>query len=116
MTPLLYFVYKTNFPTSRGPITDQIGLSFADTTAFLYDPSPILGDSTGLSPISFIGLVPGSIGVFQINFGLPTRSAPALKRVFRPSTNIQGLSRPPKKTSANKFKRIFPNLLNNLQH
>ncbi len=37
----------------------------------VYDPPPINGDSTGMNPIPFIGLVPGAVGLYQINFSLP---------------------------------------------
>ncbi|MGA3097754.1 MAG: hypothetical protein ABSF25_14975 [Bryobacteraceae bacterium] len=37
----------------------------------LYDSPPINGDSTGMSPIPFIGLTPGAVGLYQIDFALP---------------------------------------------
>ena len=37
----------------------------------LYDSPPIHGDSTGMSPIPFIGLAPGAVGLYQIDFTLP---------------------------------------------
>lgn len=60
-----------------GPL-DQLGLFLGGNTKFhapgpilLYDLPPVRGDSTGMSPISFIGLVPGMVGVYQMNFTLP---------------------------------------------
>jgi uncharacterized protein (TIGR03437 family) len=49
-----------------------IGLSLNYAT-FLIDPVPQMGsgDSTGLLPIPFMGLAPGSVGLYQINFVFP---------------------------------------------
>ncbi len=48
---------------------DRLGLLVADI--LLLDPVPISGDTTGQLPILFIGLAPGMVGVYQINFVLP---------------------------------------------
>jgi uncharacterized protein (TIGR03437 family) len=66
--------------SAEGPL-DQLGLfigdnPYADPRYRLFDQPPIHGDSTGLKPIPFIGLAPGMVGVYQINFILPD-SAPS---------------------------------------
>ena len=62
----LSVVYQMN----RGNLIDQIGLVLAGAT-YVFDNGEIWGDSTGASPVSFIGLTPGSVGLYQVNFTLP---------------------------------------------
>jgi len=50
---------------------ERIGLVI-DSTFWLFDEVPASGNNTtGLLPIPFMGLAPGTVGVFQINFMLP---------------------------------------------
>jgi hypothetical protein len=48
---------------------DRLGVLVADI--LLLDPVPVSGDTTGQFPIPFMGLAPGLVGVYQINFVLP---------------------------------------------
>jgi uncharacterized protein (TIGR03437 family) len=49
---------------------EQTGLSVNGIAVF--DPPPISGDSTGKQPIPFMGLTPGAVGLYQINFTFPS--------------------------------------------
>jgi hypothetical protein len=78
-TPLspLFPIYQSNAGI-EAPL-DEIGLWLDNGVAgkdllILYDQPPITGDSTGMSPISFVGLAPGTVGVYQINFKLPAQT------------------------------------------
>jgi hypothetical protein len=64
----------------NGPM-DQLAIFIGDNPysppgSRLFDPPPINGDSTGINPIPFIGLAPGMVGIYQVNFILP-ESAPS---------------------------------------
>jgi hypothetical protein len=48
---------------------DWLGLRLG--SASLFDSYLPCSDSTGMRPIPFIGLSPGSVGLYQINFTLP---------------------------------------------
>jgi hypothetical protein len=72
---------KMAYPDARDPLPSSHYMSlvikgasdFSQVT--LTDPENSSGDVTGESPISFIGLVPGSVGLYQINFVMPQVSA-----------------------------------------
>lgn len=53
-----------------GTAVDQIGLS-VNYSILLMDEAPPSGDTTGQLPIPFMGLAPGLVGVYQINFVFP---------------------------------------------
>jgi uncharacterized protein (TIGR03437 family) len=53
-----------------GTAVDQIGLS-VNYGILLMDEAPESGDTTGQLPIPFMGLGPGQVGVYQINFVFP---------------------------------------------
>jgi uncharacterized protein (TIGR03437 family) len=73
-TPLspLFPLHQSNAGL-EGPL-DEIGLWLDNGVLILDDQPPIAGDSTGMSPISFVGLAPGTVGVYQINFKLPAQT------------------------------------------
>lgn len=48
---------------------DRVGVLVGDI--LLLDSVPVSGDTTGLWRIPFMGLVPGLVGLYQVNFVLP---------------------------------------------
>ena len=56
----------------------------------VYDPPPINGDSTGMNPIPFIGLAPGAVGLYQINFILPQNTPSGHNGVYLVATHCAG--------------------------
>lgn len=56
----------------------------------LWNPPPISGDSTGMSPIPFIGLTPGTVGLYQLNFTLPQNILLGDQWVYLVTTNCLG--------------------------
>jgi uncharacterized protein (TIGR03437 family) len=70
---------------NAGGTIDQLGLEIGGIG--LWDPAPITGDSTGMSPIPFMGLAPGAVGLYQINFTLPANVAVGDQEVLLVYTN-----------------------------
>lgn len=66
-TPLSPLSYVSQVDSRSS--TWKIGLSLGATS--LFDEVPASGNTTGLLPIPFVGLTPGTVGLFQINFVFP---------------------------------------------
>jgi uncharacterized protein (TIGR03437 family) len=64
--PQWYYIH----PEINDSVVDQLGISI-NYGIVLFDSPPIDGDSTGQQPIPFIGLTPGSVGLYQVNFTFP---------------------------------------------
>jgi uncharacterized protein (TIGR03437 family) len=64
LEPLSYVPQVTGNRT-----VDRVGVLI--DSALLLDPVPASGDTTGQLPIPFMGLAPGQVGVYQINFVFP---------------------------------------------
>ncbi|MGI8741861.1 MAG: hypothetical protein ACR2NN_04700 [Bryobacteraceae bacterium] len=66
-------------------LTDEKGLALNDNIGLFNHVNGLDVGTTGESPIPFMGLAPGSVGLFQINFLLPqnVRSGNVVVRLVR---------------------------------
>lgn len=74
LSPLSY-VKMNYYPADPGllPSTNYMGLSIDGLE--LSDPATESGDVTGELPIPFMGLTPGAVGLYQVNFVMPQVAA-----------------------------------------